>query len=261
MLTSRPLGATHRDFAEQRIGDRRLGRLKRALVALGLARAHERGAHIRHHGADVREVEVDEALFHHQIGNAGHARAQYVVGAQEGVGEGGLLARDQEQVLVRNDDKGIDFLGQVRDAGLGGAHPALPLELERLRHHRDREHAKLLGGACDDGGRPRASAAAHAGGDEQEMHAFKMRADLLDGFLGRRGADLGLRARAKAFGYADAHLNDAAGAGCGKSLRVRVGDDELDAFKAAFDHIVHSVAASAANANDGDPRPQLSQAW
>ena len=88
-----------------------------------------------------------------------------------------------------------------------------------------------------------------------------MRADLLDGFLGRRGADLGLRARAKAFGYTDAHLNDAAGAGCGKSLRVRVGDDELDAFKAAFDHIVHSVPASAANANDGDPRPQLSQAW
>ncbi len=214
-----------------------------------------------HHGADVREVEIDEALFHHEIGDAGDARAQHVVRAQERIGEGGFLARDQEQVLVGDDDERIDILGEVRDAGLGGAHPALALELERLRHHRDREHAKLLGGARDDRRCSRPGAAAHAGGDEQEMHAFEMRADFLDGFLGRRSADLRLRTGTQALGYTDAHLNDAAGAGCGKSLRVRIGDDEFDALQTALDHIVHGVAASAADADDGDSRPQLSQAW
>ena len=144
---------------------------------------------------------------------------------------------------------------------LGRSHPALALELERLRHHGDRQHAQFLGAARDDRGRACACAAAHASGDEQEMHAFEMRADLLDGLFGRRGADFWLRASTQAFGDADAHLNDAAGAGCGESLRVRVGDDELDALKAALDHIVYCVAASATDANDGDPRPQLSQAW
>ena len=214
-----------------------------------------------HHGTNVREVEIDEPLFHHEIGDAGDARPQHVVRAQECVGEGGFLTRDQEQVLVGDDDERVDLLGQVRDTGLRGAHPALALELERLCDHRDREHAQLLGRARDNRRGTSARAAAHAGRDEQEMHAFEMGTDFLNGFLGRRGADLGLGARAKALGDADAHLNDAAGAGCGKSLCIGVGDDELDAFQTALDHVVHGVAARATNADDGDPRPQLSQAW
>ena len=73
----------------------------RALLAGGLAGAHHRLAHLAHHGADVGEVEVDEAFLDHQVGDAGDAGVEHLVGHREGVGEGGLLVGDAEQVLVR----------------------------------------------------------------------------------------------------------------------------------------------------------------
>ncbi len=89
------LGALHRGFVEERIGDRRLGRLDGAAVARGFAGAHHRLAHLAHHRADVGEVEIDQAFLDHQVGDAGDAGIEHLVGHREGVGEGGLLVGDR----------------------------------------------------------------------------------------------------------------------------------------------------------------------
>src|SRR5262249_22317394 len=123
--------------------------------------------------------------------------------------------------------------------------------------NRDGEHAKLLGSAGDYGRGTSPCAASHSSGDEKEMDSIKMGADFVNRFFGSRGANIGLGASAKAFGDPHAQLYDAAGARRGKRLRIRVGDDEFDPFNAAFDHIVHSVAARTANPDDGNARPQL----
>ena len=113
----------------------------RAVLAGGLAGAHHRLAHLAHHRADVGEVEVDQAGHDHQVGDAGDARVEHLVGHREGFGEGGLLVGDPEQVLVRDDDQRVDVLLQLVDAGFGDAHAALALELERLGHHADGQDA------------------------------------------------------------------------------------------------------------------------
>ena len=124
---SRPLRALHRHVVEQRVGDRGFGGAQRALLAGGFAGAHHRLAHLAHDGADVGEVEVDQAFLDHQVGDAGDARIEHLVGHREGVGEGGLLVGDAEQVLVRDDDQRVDGLLQLGDAGFGDAHAALRL--------------------------------------------------------------------------------------------------------------------------------------
>jgi hypothetical protein len=59
-----------------------------------------RAAHFAHDGADVGEVEIDEAFLDYQVGDAGDAGIEHLVGHREGVGEGGLLVRHPEQVLI-----------------------------------------------------------------------------------------------------------------------------------------------------------------
>ena len=87
--------------------------VNRALLAGGFAGTHHRLAHLAHHGADVGEVEIDQAFLDHQVGDAGDARIEHLIGHREGVGEGGLLVGDPEQVLVRDDQERIDHLVQL----------------------------------------------------------------------------------------------------------------------------------------------------
>ena len=183
------------------MADRRLGGAQRALLAGGFAGAHHRLAHLAHDGADVGEVEIDEAFLDHQVGDAGDAGIEHLVGHREGVGEGGLLVGDPEQVLVRDDDQRVDALLQLVDAGLGDAHAALALEVERLGDDADGEDAELARRAGDHRRGAGAGAAAHAGGDEHHVRAGQMIADLVDHLLGGGAADLRLRAGAETFGH------------------------------------------------------------
>ena len=171
MLISTPLRALEADLVEQRVGDRLLGGLHRAVLAGGLAGAHHRLAHLVHHRADVGEVEVDDAGPDHQVGDALDALVEHVVGEREGLGEGGLLVGEPEQVLVRDDDQGVDVALQLLDARLGLLHPARALELEGLGHDADGQDAHLAGGLGDDRRGAGAGAAAHAGGDEAHVAA------------------------------------------------------------------------------------------
>src|SRR5258708_25488671 len=84
-----------------------------------------------------------------------------------------------------------------------------------------------------------------------------MVADLVDDFVGRGRADIGLGSCAEALGDLGAHLHDALRLGHGERLRVGIGDDELDLVKSGGDHVVDGVAAGSAYAEYGDPRLQL----
>ncbi len=249
-----PARALHRHVVDQRIGDGGFGGAQRALLARRLAGPHHGLAHLAHDRAHVGKVEVDEAFLHHQVGDAGHARIEHLVGHREGVREGGLLVRHPEQVLVGNDDQRVDDLLQLGDAGFRAAHPALAFEVERLGHHPDGENPELARHPRDDRRRAGAGAAAHAGGDEHHVGAAEMIADLIDHFLGRRAADIRLRAGAETLGDLNPHLDDALGLGQRERLGVGVGDDEIDALQPGGDHVVDGVAAGATDTEHCDAR-------
>jgi hypothetical protein len=167
-----------------------------ALLARGLAGAHHRLAHFTHDRANVGEVEIDQALLHHQVGDAGDPRIQHLVGHGEGIGKGRLLVRHPEQILVRDDQQGVDHLVQFGDAVFGDAHPAHAFEVERLGDDADGEDAGLFRATRDHRRCAGAGAAAHAGGDEHHMRALEVIADLVDRLFGCGAPDFRLRAGA-----------------------------------------------------------------
>src|SRR6202041_2520895 len=82
-------------------------------------------------------------------------------------------------------------------------------------------------------------------------------ADLVDDFLGRGRADIGLRTGAEALRDLGTHLHDALRLGHGERLRVGIGDDEIDTLQSGGDHVVDGIAARAADAEYGNPGLQL----
>ena len=98
-----------------------------------------------------------------------------------------------------------------------------------------------------------AGAAAHAGGDEDHVLVFQFGHYLADRLFGGGAPDIGFRTRAKALGNGLAKLDALVGVGQLKRLCVGIGDNEIDAMQIRLDHIVHGVAAGAANPDHGDP--------
>jgi hypothetical protein len=223
--------------------------------------AHHRLAHAGHDGADVGEVEIDQTFLDHQIGDAGHAGAQHIVGHGEGVSEGGLLVGDAEQILIGNDQQSVDIFLQLVDADFGGAQAPRALELEWLGDDADGEDALLSRGARDHRGCARAGTAAHAGGDEHHVAADEMGLDVGHCLFGRGSTDFRLRASAETLGHVGSHLNAALAVRARQRLRVGVGDDELDALETAFDHVVDGIAAGTADTEYGDARFEFGQIW
>lgn len=222
-----------------------------------LAGAHHCAAHFTHDRTDVGEVEVDETFLHHQIGDAGNAGIENLVSHGEGVGEGRLVVGNAEEVLVRNDDQRIDGLLQFLDALFGQTHAAAAFEVERLGDDADCQDTLVAGSLCDDGCSTGAGAAAHAGGDEAHVGAVQVIDDLVDAFFSGSAADFRLGTGAETFGDVDAELDDPICLRHGQSLRIRVGDDEVDALEASRDHVVDSVTATATNTENGNAWLQL----
>ena len=251
------LGPAQADLIQKRVGNRLFGGLNRAVFTGSLAGAHHRLAHFIHHGADIGKVEVDKPRAHHQIGDALDALIEHVIGHGEGFGKGGAFIGQPEQVLVRDDDQGIDHLLQRLDPLFGLLHPLQTFELERLGDNADGQHPKLTRRLRDDRGGAGTGAAAHAGGDETHMCAGQMIDDLFDGFLGGGSADGGARARSQPFGDLDTHLDFRGRPALGQGLSVGVGDDKLNPFKLLVDHVVDRVATGTADAKHRDPGFQL----
>ena len=160
-----------------------------------------------------------------------------------------------QQLLVRDDDQGVDVVAQFLDALERLLHPPFALELERLGDRADGEGADLfLGDLGDHRGRTGAGAATLAGGDEDHVGALQRLLDLVAA-LGRGARpDLGVAAGAEAAGQllADREL-DVGVAGL-QRLGVGVDGDELDAANAGVDHAADRVGAAAAGADDLDDR-------
>ena len=185
------VGAVDRGL-EQRAGDRHLGGSDRAVLAPGRADAHQRRAGVGHHRLHVGEVEVDQAGGGDQVGDAGDALQEHLVGLLEGVEDRDVAVADREQPVVGDDDEGVDLLAQLRDALLRGAWPATALEGERAGDHADGQGAERAGDPGDDRGATGAGATALAGGHEHHVGALDDLLDLLGVVLGGTRPDVGV---------------------------------------------------------------------
>ncbi len=174
--------------------------LFRALLAGGRADAHEGRAGVRHDGADVREVDVDDAGSGDEVGDALDCLAEDVVAHGERFLEVGVLIGELEELVVRDDDDGVHFFRQVFESLFRELHAVRAFEEERLGDHADSEYALLLCGARHDRRGSRARAAAHAAGDEDHVSALDDILDLRLRLFGRLLADFRIHAGAEALG-------------------------------------------------------------
>ena len=244
----------HGQPLEQGIADGGVGGIDRPQVALGLAGAHQRAAHVFDDHAHVGEVEVDEPRAQDQVGHRPHAVLQHLVGQREGVGDGGLAVDHLEQVLVGDDQQGVDVALHLLQPGLGDPHAPRALEVEGLGHDANRQQPRLAGGPGDDRRAAGAGAAAHAGGEEHQVEVLQGVQHLLQHLFRRLAADLGLRAGAEAAGGVAAELDAGLARRMLERLGVGVGDDEADALEAGLDHVADRVAAGPADAEHRDAR-------
>ena len=213
--------------------------------------AHDRVSHAGHDGLHVGEVAVDDAGDGDDVGDALHRLAQNVVGDAERFEEAGVFG-DREQLLVGDDDDGVDRVDQLLQAALGLGLAALAFEGEGLGDDGDGERAHFAGERGDDRRGAGAGAAAEAGGDEHHVGAFEGFDDLVGVFERGLASDFGIGARAEAVGELDAELDLDRRVRELERLQIGVGDHELDAFEVRLDHAVDGVAAAAADADDLD---------
>ena len=249
--------ARHAGFFQQRIIDRGLGGADGAAFALGLTGAHHRLAHLRHHRFDIGEVKIDQAMHHHQVGDAAHAHVQDLIGHLERLPPGGSVGRHVEQILIGNDDQSIDILLQLGDAFVGGASAARSLEPEGFRHDTNGQDATLLRHAGNNRRGARAGAATHSSGDEHHVGAIKVTIQIVRGFLRRGTPDIGFRPGAKPLRDVRAKLHTAIGLAVRQLLRVGIGDNEIHTLQIEGDHVVDGVGPATAHPDHGNARGEI----
>src|SRR5690606_21664964 len=224
-----------------------------ATIAGCLACAHHGLAHFAHHGTNVGEVEVDQAFLDHEVGDAGDARVEHLVGQRNSVGEAGLVVGNTEKVLVRNDQQRINASLKLFNAELRRAHAALALEVERLGDDANGEDAPLAGSSRDDRRCARSSATTHASGDEAHMRMSQLVEDFVNALFGSSTANLGLGSGTQTFGNIGTELNHLLGLRHGQCLSVGVRANELHAAQTRIDHVVDGVTTASANTEYRDP--------
>ncbi len=153
------------------------------------ADAHHRAAGVGHDRLHVREVEVDQAGLRDQVGDALDALAQHVVGVRERLLHRRALLDDLQNALVGNRDERVDLALEVVDAALRDLHALAALERERLGDDRDGQRARFARQFGDDRRRTGAGAAAHAGGDEDEVGAVEYHREIFARFFRRFAAE------------------------------------------------------------------------
>ncbi len=117
---------------------------------------------------------------------------QHLISHRESIGKGGPLIGEPEQVLVRDDDQGINIGLQFLNTGIGLPHADLAFEIERLGDNANGQDTLLTAGAGDHRGSPGSGSATHTGGDEHHVAVGQLGEDIIDAFLGSDAADFGL---------------------------------------------------------------------
>ncbi len=235
--------------------ERAFGSLPRASFGrLRVADAHERRAGVGHDGADVGEVEVDEARHRDQVADPLHALAEDVVGNPERVDHRRRPVEHLEESVVRDHDHGVALAAEELDTPVGRGLPARALEAERRRDDADGERPEVARDPRHDGRCAGAGAAALPGGDEDHVRTAQDATDLVGGLLGRLAADLGVSPRAEPLREDLADVDLGRRVREGELLRVRVDGDEVDLRDARVDHAVDGVEPASADADDLDHR-------
>ena len=141
------------------------------------------------------------------------------------------------------------MLGQAGDALLGLAHALAALKAEGLGDDANGEGATFLGHLGQDRRRPRARAAAHAGGDEHQVCALERLQQLVAGFLGGLLADHRIAARAQPPGEFLAQLQPLHGRRLDQGLGIGVEHPIAHALQVGRNHAIDRIAAATTDAN------------
>ncbi len=135
-------------------------------------------ARVLHHRSHIGKVQVDESGILDEVGNGLYRLAQHIIGDLKGVLEGDFLVGGKFEPFIGDDDQGIHLAPQLLDAGLGLLASDDGLQRKGLGHHTHGKEPCLLRDISHDGGRARAGATAHAGGDEHHIRILQSLGDL-----------------------------------------------------------------------------------
>ncbi len=222
------------------------------VLALALADGHHRVAGAFHDGADVVEVDVDQARARDHLGQALDALAQHFVGhAQRGL-ERHIASDQPKQLVVADLDQGVDVRAQRFEPGFRVRAAATGLERERRGDDRYGEDAHAARDLGRDGDRAGAGATAHAAGQKDHVGAFERLADLVAALERGLAPDLPAPAGSEALGELRPDLDLGGCLAQFERLRIGVGGDVFDAFEPDVDHAVDGVRAAAAEPKDLD---------
>ena len=223
-----------------------------AVLALRDADAHVRKSPVLERSAYIRKVEVDERGRDDEIGDAADALLEHFIRNAECIRHRGVLGNDLADLLVRNDDDGIDILLQIVDALDRIVHPALALKFKGLGHDGNRQDFFILCDLCNDGSGARSRSAAHSGGNEQKIRPLDVFCKLFLALLGSLSADLGFRARAQSLRALRADLDLLLRLVARKDLCVGIDGNIVGTRDPRLDHAVHGIVAGSAHTDDGD---------
>jgi len=239
---------------QQRAVDRLPDGIGRAAFAGSAADSHVADACLGHDAADIGQVEIDQSGHRNQVGNAGNAVLENLIGKGEGFIERGVFGCDLQQLVIGHDNQGVDIFLHFADAAFGILHAARPFKTEGPRDDTDRQDTQFPGDLGDDRGPAGAGSAAHAGRDEQHVGTANQLGDFILRLVGGFLADFGIGAGPESAGDFLADLDPIAGIGPHQRLVICVDRDEFDALHIAVDHAVNRVASAAADAYDLDGR-------
>ena len=93
--------------------------------------------------AATRQYTTSLSAKWENVARAIQIRRFCAIGNREGLEHGGLLLGDVEQLIVRDDDHGVDAIGEGLDALLGALLALATLEGEGLGHDGDGQRADL----------------------------------------------------------------------------------------------------------------------
>jgi len=202
-----------------------------------------------HHGAHVGEVNVDQSRYVDDLGDACDRVVQDIVGALERILQARVLVHDLEQVLVQHNDQRVNMLDQLLNTGLCDLQFLAALELERLGHNANRQHAELLGDLSNHRRGASAGALAHAGSQEHHVCAFQCGTNLVARSLGSSASGVRVGAGAKPL---ITELDHTLRQRARQRLAIGVQRDKVDALDAATNHVIDRIAARAADTDDLD---------
>ena len=222
------------------------------VFAARLTCAHHGFAHLVHNSANIGKIKVDKTRANHQVSHTFYALIQNIIRHAESIGECRVFIGKAEEVLVWNDNQGVDNLLQSLNALFRLAHTFTAFKLEGFCHHTHCQDTQFAGRLRNNWSRTRTGAAAHTCCDKAHMCPSQLVHDLLNTFFGCGSANCGFSTGTQTFSDFDTHLDFNRGFRLLQSLRIGVCNNKFNTFKLLVYHIIDSITACAPNTEYGD---------